>query len=137
MSGNTLDVNAEYLRQQDNFKNEEYLEGLQREQEMRYADVEMTPVRELWKSNRTAYQDRLNKSIGKENEAKAKTFSDVLTHARKNPDVLEGIKSLTIKTRKGGKSRVFRKKSNKTKKVSRRNRRSRNIRRNSRAHKRK
>lgn len=140
MSDNTLDVNAEYLRQQANFKHENELDGIEREQEMRDADVEMTPVREMWDSNRTAYQDKLNESIRNEKAAKAKTFSDVLNIARENPTVLEGINSIT-KTKKGGKSRVFRKKSNKTKtkKVSRRNRRSRNIRRsrNSRAHKRK
>ena len=138
---NKLPGNDEYLRQQANFEHEDDLEELQRKQDMHDDDARMSPVREMWDSNRTAYQDKLNKFIEQAKAVKAKTFSGVLNLARENPDVLEGIKSLTTKTKKGGKSRVFRKKSNKTKtkKVSRRNRRSRNIRRsrNSRAHKRK
>jgi hypothetical protein len=74
----------------------------------------MIPVRDAWTRDAQSYQGRLNKFI---EQAKA------------------------AKDRTGGKSRVFRKKSNKTKtkKVSRRSRRSRNIRRsrNSRAHERK
>lgn len=115
MSNNTLDGNAEYSLQQANFKHQDDLDGIRREQEMLDADAEMTQVRRMWDHNRTEYQDKLNKFIEQEKAAKA------------------------AKDRTGGKSRVFRKKSNKTttKKVSRRNRRSRNIRRNSRAHKRK
>jgi hypothetical protein len=96
-------------------------------------EAHMRSVQNALDIHKKLINDRLNESIRKE---KAKTFSDVLTHARKNPDVLESIKSLT-KTKKGGKTRVFRKKT--AKKVSRRNRRSRNIRRNrrSRGHKRK
>ena len=108
----------------------------------KFADAEqdesaMIPVRSAWQRQGELFKTRRNESIRKEKEEKAKIFSGVLDLARKNPTVLKGIKSL----RRGGKSRVFRKKSNKTKtkKVSRRNRHSRNIRRsrNSRAHKRK
>ena len=109
-----------------------------------FADAEqdesaMIPVRSAWRHQGELFKTRRNESIRKKKAAEAETFSNVVNLARKNPDVLEGIKSLT--KRRGGKSRVFRKKSNKTKtkKVSRRNRRSRNIRRsrNSRAHERK
>jgi len=119
----------------EHYQNVERPQQLAKEADEIQDEEGMVPVREMWDHIRTANQDRLNKSMRKEKEKKAKTFSDVLHLARKNQTVLEGIKSLT--TKKGGKSRVFRKKSNKTKtktkKVSRRNRRSRN----SRAHKRK
>ena len=81
----------------------------------------MKLVRNAWDHDRLSYQYKLNK------------FIEPAKHAK---DALN-------RPNKGGKSRVFRKKSNKTKtntktkKVSRRNRRSRNIRRNSRVHKRK
>jgi hypothetical protein len=127
--GNDFDIITEH------YQNVERPQQLAKEADEIQDEEGMVPVREMWDHIRTANQDRLNKSMRKEKEKKAKTFSDVLHLARKNQTVLEGIKSLT--TKKGGKSRVFRKKSNKTKtktkKVSRRNRRSRN----SRAHKRK
>lgn len=127
------DGNAAYLAKIEEFKRQDDKEALERNFDMLDDDEHMIPVREAWRHRGDLYKARLNESMKKE---QAKTFSDVLTHARENPDVLEGIKSLT-NTKKGGKTRVFRKKS--AKKVSRRNRRSRNIRRNrrSRAHKRK
>ena len=120
----------------EHYQNVERPQQLAKEADEIQDEEGMVPVREMWDRIRTANQDRLNESMRKEKEKKAKTFSDVLHLARENPDVLERIKSLTTKTN-GGKSRVFRK--NTAKKVSRRNRRSRNIRRNrrSRAHKRK
>ena len=150
MSKNTLPGNDklhdndEYLRQQANFEHENELDGIEREQEMLADDARMIPAREMWDSNRTAYHDRLNKII---NTKKDEILKYALNHpdgpasmiAERTPFDNKRIQSLT--KRRGGKSRVFRKKSNKTKtkKVSRRNRHSRNIRRsrNSRAHKRK
>jgi hypothetical protein len=144
MSDNTLDVNAEYLRQQANFEHEDYLEGLQREQEMRDADVDMMPVRKIFADYSTEYHNKINKDINTEKDKILKyalnrsdglgSIKDII--AERTPFDNKRIQSLTKRTT-GGKSRVFRKKSNKTKKVSRRNRRSRNIRRsrNSRAHK--
>ena len=149
MSNNTLDVNDnvndEYLRQQANFEHENELDGIEREQDMHDDDARMSPVRKMWDSNRTAYHDRLNKII---NTKKDEILKYALNHpdgpasmiAKITPFDNKRIQSLLTK-RRGGKSRVFRKKSNKTKtkQVSRRNRRSRNIRRsrNSRAHERK
>ena len=147
MNDKTLDVNAEYLRQQANFKHEDYLEGLEREQEMGDADVDMMPVRKIFSNYSTEYHNKINKDINTEKDKILKfalnrpdgpvSIKDII--AERPPFDNKRIQSLT--TKKGGKSRVFRKKSNKTKtkKVSRRNRRSRNIRRsrNSRAHERK
>ena len=146
MSDNTLDVNAEYLRQRANFEHEDYLEGLEREQEMRDADVDMMPVRNIFSN----YSNKINNDINTEKDKILKyalnrpdgpaSIKDII--AERKPFDNKRIQSLTKRTT-GGKSRVFRKKSNKTKtktkKVSCRNRRSRNIRRsrNSRAHKRK
>jgi len=118
----------------EHYQNVERPQQLAQEADKIQDEDAMEQVRSAWRRHGDLYNARLNESMKKE---QAKTFSDVLTHARKNPDVLESIKSLTTKTKKGGKTRVFRKKT--AKKVSRRNRRSRNIRRNrrSRAHKRK
>lgn len=168
MSNNTFDGNDEYLRQQANFEYENYLDGIERERDMHVDDAAMIPVRAAWARAAQLYQDKLNKSIKAANDAKAnsieaakatnaekdKIFKYALNRPANNPDVpasikdilakrkpFDNIQDLTTKTKKGGKSLVFRKKSNKTKtkKVSRRNRRSRNIRRsrNSRAHERK
>ena len=128
--GNDFDIITEH------YQNVERPQQLAQEVDEIQDEDAMEQVRSAWRRHGELYNARLHESIRNEKAAKAKTFSDVLTHARENPDVLEGIKSLT-KTKKGGKTRVFRKKS--AKKVSRRNRRSRNIRRNrrSRAHKRK
>jgi hypothetical protein len=137
--GNDFDIITEH------YQNVERPEQLAQEVDKIQDEDAMEQVRSAWRRHGELYNARLHESIRNEKAAQAKTFSDVLTHARKDLDVLthprenpvlESIKSLT-KTKKGGKTRVFRKKS--AKKVSRRNRRSRNIRRNrrSRAHKRK
>ncbi len=128
--GNDFDIITEY------YQNVERPEQLAQEVDKIQDEDAMEQVRSAWRRHGELYNARLHESIRNEKAAQAKTFSDVLTHAREHPVVLESIKSLT-KTKKGGKTRVFRKKS--AKKVSRRNRRSRNIRRNrrSRAHKRK
>lgn len=155
MSNNKLDVNAEYLRQQANLNHQYELEGIKRNEDMLDDDDDMMPVRAAWAHHAQLYQDKLNNSIKAANAEKDKIFKYALNRPANNQDVPASIKDiiaerkpfdnkriqdLTTKTNKGGKSRVFRKKSNKTKtktkKVSRRNRRSRNIRRsrNSRAH---
>lgn len=125
--GNDFDIITEH------YQNVERPQELAQEVDIIQDEDAMEQVRSAWRRDGELYNARLKESMRKE---KAKTFADVLTHTRKNPDVLESIKSL-MNTKKGGKTRVFRKKT--AKKVSRRNRRSRNIRRNrrSRAHKRK
>jgi hypothetical protein len=126
-SPETLDKINQKIKQQLKYEEE-------KEEEEEEDKAHMRSVQNALDIRNKLINDRLNESIRKKNEAK--TFSDVLTRARENTDVLEIIKSLT-NTKKGGKTRVFRKKT--AKKVSRRNRRSRNIRRNrrSRGHKRK
>jgi hypothetical protein len=129
--GNEFDIITEH------YQNVERPHQLAQEADEIQDEDAMDQVRSAWRRHGELYNARLNETISKDKAANAKTFSDVLTRARENPDVLASIKSLTTKTKKGGKTRVFRKKS--AKKVSRRNHRSRNIRRNrrSRAHKRK